>query len=129
MRSGRDGCDIVEQDCGVRVLESIIEPCDFLVGPWAHSLIGGVSIGMPFAALTNQRDTGTHRLSPEICRCKNQIVDMNVLDERAAARKAFGLFESRRCVRRAPGPVREKPAERVSRTARLVKGATLTSVP
>ena len=123
MDAGSDDYAILEDDCGARVLKSIIGQCGFLVGQRTHSLIGSVSMGTPFAALTNQRDTRTHGIIGEMCRCENQIVDMDVLDERAAAHKVLGLFELRHCAREALGPVREDLAGQVSRIARLVKGA------
>jgi len=122
MKSGSDRCAILEEDCGARLLKGIIGQCDFLVGERTHSLIGGVSMGTPFAALTNQRDTRTHGIIGEMCRCENQIVDMDVWDQPAAARKVLDLFESRASTREALSQVQEDLSRQLTRIAGLVKG-------
>ncbi len=122
MQAGADHFAIVEEDCSARLLKSIIGQCDFLVGQRTHSLIAGVSMGTPFAALTNRRDTRTHGIIGAMCRCESQIVDMDVLDAPAATGKVLDLFESRQCARAVLSQVQEDLAGQLSRIARLVKG-------
>lgn len=126
MRAGPDSFAILEDDCSARLLKGIIGQCDFLVGERTHSLIASVSAGTPLAALTNQRDTRTHGIIGEMCRCENQIVDMDVLEAPAAARKVADLFESRHFARHMLAEVQEDLAGQLSRIARLVKGAPPT---
>ncbi|MBN1362673.1 MAG: polysaccharide pyruvyl transferase family protein [Sedimentisphaerales bacterium] len=129
MRAQPDSLAILEEDCGARLLKGIIGQCDFLVGQRTHSLIASVSMGTPLAVLTNRRDTRTHGIIGEMCRCDNQIVDMDVWDERAAARKVLDLFESRHCVRPMLNRVQEDLAGQLSRIARLVKGTPTHPAP
>lgn len=126
MKSARDNHVIVEEDCGARLLKSIIGQCDFLVGERTHSLIGSVSMGTPFAALTNRRDMRTHGIIGEMCRCQSQIVDMDGSAEQAAAQKVLDLFESRASIRQALGRVQQDLAGQLAEVARLVKGASPT---
>ncbi len=120
---------ILEEDCSARVLKSIIGQCDLLVGQRTHSLIGSVSMGTPFVALTNRRDTRTHGIIGEMCRCEDQIVDMDVLDEQAAARKVLDLFESRDSVRLRLSQVQRDLDEQVSRVIHVVKVPQAARVP
>ncbi len=96
MKSRPDGSLILEQDCGPRLLKSIIRECDFLMGERTHSLIGGVSVGTPFVALTNRQDTRTHGIIGEMCRCEDYIIDMDAMGEDAASTKVLGIFENLR---------------------------------
>ena len=123
MKSGADDYMILEDDCGARLLKGIIRECDFVVGERTHSLIGSVSVGTPFVALTNRRDTRTHGIIGEMCRCEHQIVDMDVADERAASRKVLELFESRASVREALSQVHQELSRQLREIARQVKGA------
>lgn len=129
MHAGTDRYTILKEDCSARLLKSIIGQCDFLVGQRTHSLIGSVSMGTPFSALTNRRDTRTHGIIGAMCRCEKQIVDMDVLDERAAARQVRDLFESRHSIRQTLDQVRRDLAGQVSRIARLVKDVPLPPAP
>jgi polysaccharide pyruvyl transferase WcaK-like protein len=123
MKSGASHYAILEEDCGARLLKSIIGQCDFLVGERTHSLIGGVSMGTPFAALTNQRDTRTHGIIGDMCRCEDRIVDMDVLGQQAAARKVLDLFESRASIQRELNQVQQDLSHQLTQIAHLVKGA------
>jgi hypothetical protein len=83
-------------------------------------------MGTPFAALTNRRDTRTHGIIGEMCRCQSQIVDMDGSAEQAAAQKVLDLFESRASIRQALGRVQQDLAGQLAEIARLVKGASPT---
>ena len=113
---------VLEQDCGPRLLKSIIGQCDFLVGERTHSLIGSVSVGTPFAALTNRQDTRTHGIIGEMCRCEDQIIDMDVVSEERASRKVQELFESRDAIRTSLGRIREELCRQIEETVRTIKG-------
>ncbi len=113
---------ILEQDCGPRVLKSIIGTCDFLVGERTHSVIAGVSMGTPFAALTNRQDTRTHGIIGAMCRCENQIVDMDVASEQEASQQISELFETRDATRRSLDRIREELSRQIEETVRTIKG-------
>ncbi|OHB66592.1 MAG: hypothetical protein A2Y77_13135 [Planctomycetes bacterium RBG_13_62_9] len=123
MKAPPDHCAILEQDCGPRLLKAIIRECDFLVGERTHSLIGSVSVGTPFAALTNRRDTRTHGIIGDMCRCEDRIVDMDVLGEHEAALKIMELFERRDAIRESLGQIREGLAKQIEETVRTIKGS------
>ena len=112
---------ILEPDCGPRLLKSIIGACDFLVGERTHSVIGGVSMGTPFAALTNRRDTRTHGIIGAMCRCEDQIVDMDVAREQEAAQRIGELFEARDATRGSLDRIREELSQQIEETARTIK--------
>jgi polysaccharide pyruvyl transferase WcaK-like protein len=114
---------ILEEDCGPRLLKGIIGACDFVVGERTHALIGSVSVGTPFVALTNRRDTRTHGIIGEMCRCEHQIVDTDVTNERAAARQALDLLQSRASIREALSQVNRDLSRQLRQIARLVKNA------
>jgi polysaccharide pyruvyl transferase WcaK-like protein len=121
MNSGPNDHLILEEDCGPRLLKGIICACDFVVGERTHSLIGSVSVGTPFVALTNRRDTRTHGIIGEMCRCEHQIVDMDVRNERAAARRALELLESRASIREALGQTNQELSKQLREIARLIR--------
>lgn len=121
MESGQNDTMILEEDCGPRLLKGIICVCDFVVGERTHSLIGSVSVGTPFVALTNRRDRRTHGIIGEMCRCERQIVDMDVRDERAAARRALELLESRDSVRETLRQVNRDLSGRLREISRLIR--------
>jgi len=121
MRSGPNDTMILEEDCGPRLLKGIIRECDFVIGERTHSLIGSVSVETPFMALTNRRDTRTHGIIGEMCRCERQIVDMDVTNEQAAARRALELLQSRASIREALSEVNRELAKRLREIARLVQ--------
>ncbi len=113
---------ILEEDCGARLLKGIIRECDFLVGERTHSLIGSVSVATPFMALTNRQDTRTHGIIGEMCRCKHQIVDMDVADSSVAARRAADLFASRASIRKSLQQIQQELSEQIGRVVRMVEG-------
>jgi len=113
---------ILEQGCGPRLLKSIIGECDFLVGERTHSLIGGISMGTPFAALTNRQDTRTHGIIGEMCRCEDQIIDMDVTGEKEASQRIGELFATRDTMRKALERVREELSQQIEETVRTIKG-------
>ena len=113
---------VVEQDCGARLLKSIVRECDFLVGERTHSLIGAVSVGTPFAAMTNRQDTRTHGIIGRMCRCETQIVDMDAVSEKDAARRVGELFEKRDSIARSLEPIREELSSRIEAAAHTIKG-------
>jgi len=123
MKAGPNDYLILEEDCGPRLLKGIIGACDFVVGERTHSLIGSVSVGTPFVALTNRRDTRTHGIIGEMCRCERQIVDMDVTSERAAARQVLDRLQSRASIREALSRVNQDLSKQLRQIARLVKNA------
>ena len=129
MKAGPDGSLILEQDCGARLLKGLIRECDFLVGERTHSLIAGVSVGTPFAALTNRQDTRTHGIIGEMCRCEDQIVDMDIVSENEASRKIGELFETRDATRKSLGPVREELSKQIEETVRTIQGLQGSASP
>ena len=122
MKPGPDDSLIVKQDCGPRLLKAIIRQCDFLVGERTHSLIGSISVGTPFVAMTNCRDTRTHGIVGDMCRCASYIIDMDVTGEKDASLKVLELFEARASTRTLLEPVRTELSERIETMAGLVKG-------
>jgi polysaccharide pyruvyl transferase WcaK-like protein len=115
---------ILEQDCGARLLKSIVGRCDFLVGERTHSLIGAVSMGTPFAAMTNRRDTRTHGIIGQMCRCEQQIIDMDAIGQTEATQAICGLFETRDSIRRSLESVRADLASQIDALSRVVKGTS-----
>ena len=124
MQAEPNDCMILEEDCTARLLKGIIRECDFVIGERTHSLIGSVSVTTPFVGLTNRRDMRTHGIIGEMCRCKHQIVDMDVNDEQAAARRALASFESRASIRKALESVRRDLTNRLAEISRLIKNST-----
>lgn len=122
MNSGSASYMILEEDCRARLLKGIIAQCEFLVGQRTHSLIASVSVGTAFAALTNRRDTRTHGIVGEMCRCEHQIVDMDVADQETASRKVAELFESRDSIRKALRRIAPNLTRQITEMARRVKG-------
>ena len=123
MKSRPDDALILEQDCGPRLLKSIIRECDFLVGERTHSLIGGVSVGTPFVAMTNRQDTRTHGIVGEMCRCEDYIVDMDATSEEDASTKVLEVFNGRASMRQSLEQIRGDLARQIEAIARLVKGS------
>jgi polysaccharide pyruvyl transferase WcaK-like protein len=123
MKSRPEDSLILEQDCGPRLLKSIISQCDFLVGERTHSLIGSVSVGTPFIALTNRRDTRTHGIIGDMCRCEDYIFDMDAAGEEHASTKALDLFNARASMRQSLERIRAELAKQIEAIAHLVKGA------
>ena len=121
MKSGPNDTLILEEDCGPRLLKGIIRACDFVVGERTHSLIGSVSVGTPFMALTNRRDTRTHGIIGEMCRCKRQIVDMDVTNAGAAAHRALELLASRASIQESLRQVNGELSRRLREIARLIR--------
>ena len=122
MKANPADAAVPEQDCGPRLLKSMIRECDFLVGERTHSLIASVSVGTPFAALTNRQDTRTHGIIGAMCRCADQIIDMDVTGELDAARRVGALFEGRHAVRKSLGPIRQELCQQIEETVRTIKG-------
>lgn len=123
MKSGPHDSLILEQDCGPRLLKSIIGRCDFLVGERAHSLIGSVSVGTPLAALTNRQDARTHGIIGNMCRCEDYIVDLDVASEEDAATKVLNTFNARASIRQSLERIRGDLAQQIVAVTRLVKGS------
>ena len=113
---------ILEQDCGARLLKGIVRECDFLVGERTHSLIGAVSVGTPFAAMTNRQDTRTHGIIGRMCRCEPQILDMDVIGEKDAPQAVCGLFERRDSIRESLDAIRGELAAQIDAVVRVIKG-------
>lgn len=114
---------ILEQDCGARLLKGIIGLCEFLVGERTHSLIGAASMGTPFAAMTNRRDTRTHGIVGRMCRCEQQIMDMDAIGSTEATQAISGLFERRESIRASLQSVRSELAAQIEAVARTIRGA------
>ncbi len=113
---------VLEADCGPRVLKSIIGECDFLVGERTHSVIGSISMGTPFAALTNRRDTRTHGIVGAMCRCEDQIVDIDGASAEQAAQRICELFATREATRKHLGGVQEELSRQIEETVRTIRG-------
>ncbi len=122
MKAGPQDSVIIEQDCGARLLKSLIRECDFLVGERTHSLIGSVSVGTPFAALTNRQDTRTHGIIGDMCRCKDQLVDIDTVDDTQAALRVTDLFEKRDSIKQSLEPVRQEISVQIKDMVDVIKG-------
>jgi polysaccharide pyruvyl transferase WcaK-like protein len=122
MKTSSDDAAVLEHDCSARLLKGIVRECDFLVGERTHSLIGSVSVGTPFAALTNRQDTRTHGIIGDMCRCEEQIVDMDAVSEAEAASKILDLFETRAAIRKSLEPIRAEISRQIEDMARIIKG-------
>lgn len=123
MKSSPNDYAILEQDCGARLLKSVVGLSDFLVGERTHSLIGAVSMGTPFAAMTNRRDTRTHGIIGRMCRCEQQIIDMDAIGPTEATQAVCGLFERRESIRASLQSVRGDLAVQIEAAARAIRGA------
>ena len=121
MDAGAGDYMILEEDCTARLLKGIIRECAFVVGERTHSLIASVSVATPFMALTNRRDTRTHGIIGEMCQCEHLVVDMDVENEPAAARRARELLASRASIRKVLEPVRVELSSRLLEIGQLVK--------
>jgi polysaccharide pyruvyl transferase WcaK-like protein len=95
--------------------------CDFLVGERTHSVIGSISTRTPFAALTNRRDTRTHGIIGAMCRCEDQIVDMDTAGVQEAAQRIDEVFETRDATRKSLGRIREELSKQIEETVRTIK--------
>ncbi|MEN6336299.1 MAG: polysaccharide pyruvyl transferase family protein [Phycisphaerales bacterium] len=115
---------ILEQDCGARLLKSIVRQSDFLIGERTHSLIAAVSVGTPFAAMTNRRDTRTHGIIGRMCRCDQQILDMDAIGQTEATQATCGLFERRESIRKSLESVQGELAAQIEMAVRAVKGTS-----
>jgi len=122
MNAQPQDCMILKQDCSARRLKGIMRECDFLVGERTHSLIGSVSVGTPFVALANRRDTRTHGIIGQMCRCPEHIVDMDVTSAGDASVRVLELFENRGATSESLKQIRRELSEQIERTSRLVKG-------
>jgi len=122
MKAAPGDYTILEQDCGARLLKAIVRECDFLVGERTHSLIGAVSVGTPFAALTNRQDTRTHGIIGRMCRCETQIVDLDAASEPDASRKVCELFEQRNSIAKSLKRIREELSSQIEAAARVIQG-------
>jgi polysaccharide pyruvyl transferase WcaK-like protein len=122
MTSGPGDSLILERDCNPRLLKSIIGQCDFLIGERTHSLIGSVSLGTPFVALTNRQDTRTHGIIGDMCRCEDNIIDTDVAGEEIASAKVRDMFNARVSLRQSLEGIRGDLAGQIEAVARLVKG-------
>jgi polysaccharide pyruvyl transferase WcaK-like protein len=122
MNAAREDWTILEQDCGARLLKSIVRECDFLVGERTHSLIGAVSVETPFAAMTNRQDTRTHGIVGRMCRCEPQIIDMDVVDEKDASQRVCELFDRRDTTRKSLERIPEELDAQMDAVVRVIKG-------
>ncbi len=122
MKATRADCVVLEQDCGPRLLKSIIGECDFLVGERTHALIGSISMGTPFVALTNRQDTRTHGIIGAMCRCEDRIIDVDAAGEGEAVRRVGELFEARDAVRESLRPIREELSRQIEELVHTIKG-------
>jgi polysaccharide pyruvyl transferase WcaK-like protein len=123
MTSGPDNYVILDEDLDARLLKSIIGECDFLVGERAHSLIGCVSIGTPFLGLTNSSDCRMYEILGEMCQCKDQLVDMNAIDSKAASRKALEIFDGREIIQKSLQETSRVLVEQIEEVSRIVRAA------
>lgn len=121
MKAAPEDYTILEHDCQARLLKSIVRECDFLVGERTHSLIGAVSVGTPFAALTNRQDTRTHGIIGRMCRCEPQIIDMDTVGENDAAQKVCELFGRRGPIAKSLERTREELSSQIDAVVRTIK--------
>lgn len=122
MKAAPGDYTILEHDCGARLLKAIVRECDFLVGERTHSLIGAVSVGTPFAAMTNRQDTRTHGIIGRMCRCEAQIVDLDATSEQDASRKVCELFEQRDSIAKSLERIREELSSQIEAAAHVIRG-------
>jgi polysaccharide pyruvyl transferase WcaK-like protein len=112
---------IIDQDCGARLLKSIIGACDFLIGERAHSIIGSVGMAIPFVAMTNRADLRMHGIIGDMCQCQEQIIDMDVLDEEASRQKVLALFDERESIKKSLVEIRRKLLGQLDAVSRIIK--------
>ncbi len=122
MKASPEDYTILERDCGARLLKGIVRECDFLVGERTHSLIGAVSVGTPFAAMTNRQDTRTHGIIGRMCRCEARIIDMDTVSEKDAAKRVCELFEKRDSITESLERIRQELSAQIDAMVRVVKG-------
>lgn len=121
MTCGVEDYAILDQDCDARVLKSIIGECDFLVGERLHSIIGSIGMTTPFVALTNRTDSRAHGIIGDMCQCREQIVDMDVLNEKAAKQKTLSFFDRRESVKKYLTEIRQKLLEQLDSVSKSIK--------
>ncbi len=126
MCHARNNTMILDEECDARLLKAIIRECHFLVGQRTHSLIAAVSTGTPFVALTNHRDTRTHGIIGHMCGCTDQIIDMDLINDKQACARAFAVFGERAALRGQLLHVGAALTERLQAVARLVKGEAVS---
>lgn len=112
---------IIDQDCGARLLKSIIGACDFLIGERAHSIIGSVGMATPFVAMTNRADLRMHGIIGDMCQCQEQIIDMDVLDEETSRQKVLALFDARESIKKFLVEIRRKLLGQLDAVSRIIK--------
>ncbi|MGE5293193.1 MAG: polysaccharide pyruvyl transferase family protein, partial [Solirubrobacterales bacterium] len=122
MKSSPNDHTILEQDCGARLLKSIVRQCDFLVGERTHSLIAAVSVGTPFAAMTNRQDTRTHGIIGKMCRGEAQTIDMDVIGQTEATQAVCGLFQRRESIHAFLESIRGDLASQIATAVRAIQG-------
>jgi polysaccharide pyruvyl transferase WcaK-like protein len=125
MGHARDHTMILDQEGDARLLKAMIRECHFLVGQRTHSLIGAVSVGTPFVALTNHKDTRTHGIIGHMCECMEQIIDMDLLNDKQARQKAYSIFSERGTMRQQLRHVGTELMQRLQAVARLVRGESV----
>ena len=95
MNCNSDNHMILDKDLRPQLLKSIIREFDFLVGERTHSIIASISVATPFVALTCRQDYRTHGIVGDMADCRNQVIDINVLDAKQASRKTLDIFDDR----------------------------------
>lgn len=123
MSCSSDNYMILNEDLGARLLKGVIGEFDFLVGERTHSLIASVSVGTAFMGLSNRFDRRTYGILGDMCRCENQIVDMNALDSKAASIKALELFDSRGAIRESLQETSSILIKQLADVSKIVKAA------
>jgi polysaccharide pyruvyl transferase WcaK-like protein len=113
---------IIDEDLGARLLKSIIRECDFLIGERAHSIIACVSVGTPFIALTNTKDSRTHGIIGQMCGCEEQIIDMDEPDVEQTCEKVVKTFDNRTTMRESLERTSEVLLNKLEEISKIVKG-------
>ncbi len=114
--------EIVQEDLGARVLKSIIRECDFVIGERAHSIISSVSVTTPFVALTNTSDFRTHGIIGLMCRCEEQIIDMDFPDVERTRVKVLSIFDHRQAIRKCLEDTTKDLSKRLEDVSAMIKG-------
>jgi polysaccharide pyruvyl transferase WcaK-like protein len=123
MKAGSGDYMILREDLPARVLKGIINESDFLVSERLHSVIGGISVAVPFMMLTNEQDTRAYGIVGEMCHYENQIINMNILDSAAASRRILELFDKRELIRKSLLQTRKVLFEHLAEVVKIIKAS------
>jgi polysaccharide pyruvyl transferase WcaK-like protein len=122
MKAGPGDYMILHENLPARVLKGIINESDFLVGERLHSVIGSITVAVPFVVLTNEQDTRAYGIVGEMCHHEDRIINMNILNSAAASRRILELFDMRESFRESLLQAGKTLFKRLDEAVKIIKG-------